>query len=35
LNLEPVVAVDELEAVFEVDAKARLLAEKWLGRNGR
>src|SRR5476649_1056748 len=35
LNLEPVIAVDELEAVFEVDAKARLLAEKWLGRNGR
>ncbi|MGH8418192.1 MAG: 1-deoxy-D-xylulose-5-phosphate reductoisomerase [Pseudomonas sp.] len=35
LNLEPVVAVSELETVFEVDARARALAEQWLGRNGR
>jgi 1-deoxy-D-xylulose-5-phosphate reductoisomerase len=35
LNLEPVVAVNELETVFEVDAKARVLAEHWLGRHGR
>jgi 1-deoxy-D-xylulose-5-phosphate reductoisomerase len=35
LNLEPVVAVNELETVFEVDAKARTLAEQWLSRNGR
>ncbi|MDY7563743.1 1-deoxy-D-xylulose-5-phosphate reductoisomerase [Pseudomonas sp. RTC3] len=35
LNLEPVVAVEELDAVFEIDSKARGLAEQWLGRNGR
>nr|GFD26500.1 1-deoxy-D-xylulose-5-phosphate reductoisomerase [Tanacetum cinerariifolium] len=35
LNLEPVVAVNELETVFEVDAKARVLAEQWLSRHGR
>lgn len=35
LNLEPVVAVQELDAVFEIDSKARGLAEQWLGRNGR
>ena len=35
LNLEPVVAVSELETVFEIDARARALAEQWLGRNGR
>ncbi|MDE1195325.1 MAG: 1-deoxy-D-xylulose-5-phosphate reductoisomerase [Pseudomonas sp.] len=35
LNLEPVVAVNELETVFEVDARARTLAEQWLSRNGR
>lgn len=35
LSLEPVVAVDELSAVFAADAKARALAEQWLGRNGR
>lgn len=35
LNLEPVVALHDLEAVFEVDSKARVLAERWLGRNGR
>jgi 1-deoxy-D-xylulose-5-phosphate reductoisomerase len=35
LNLEPVVAVRELDAVFEIDSKARGLAEQWLGRNGR
>ena len=34
LNSEPVVAVDELEAVFAADSKARMLAEQWLGRNG-
>ncbi|MEB2518007.1 1-deoxy-D-xylulose-5-phosphate reductoisomerase [Pseudomonas sp. YuFO20] len=35
LNLEPVVAVNDLEAVFTADAKARLLAEQWLSRQGR
>ncbi|MGV6395830.1 1-deoxy-D-xylulose-5-phosphate reductoisomerase [Pseudomonas caspiana] len=35
LNLEPVVALQDLGAVFEVDSKARVLAEQWLGRNGR
>ncbi|MGF6088039.1 1-deoxy-D-xylulose-5-phosphate reductoisomerase [Pseudomonas sp. 18173] len=35
LNLEPVVAVDDLDAVFTADAKARLLAEQWLSRHGR
>lgn len=35
LNLEPVVAVEDLEAVFTADAKARLLAEQWLSRHGR
>ena len=34
LNSEPVVAVDELEAVFAADTKARMRAEKWLSRNG-
>ncbi|WP_137804683.1 1-deoxy-D-xylulose-5-phosphate reductoisomerase [Pseudomonas sp. G(2018)] len=35
LNLEPVVAVKDLEAVFAADAKARVLAEQWLSRHGR
>ncbi|POA17919.1 1-deoxy-D-xylulose-5-phosphate reductoisomerase [Pseudomonas sp. FW300-N1A1] len=35
LNLEPVVPVDDLDAVFTADAKARLLAERWLSRHGR
>ncbi|WP_017906270.1 1-deoxy-D-xylulose-5-phosphate reductoisomerase [Pseudomonas asplenii] len=35
LNLEPVVAVDGLDAVFAADAKARALTERWLSRNGR
>lgn len=35
LNLEPVVAVDDLEAVFTADAKARVLASQWLSRHGR
>lgn len=35
LNLEPVVAVDELDAVFAADSTARALAEQWLSRNGR
>jgi 1-deoxy-D-xylulose-5-phosphate reductoisomerase len=35
LNLEPVVAVNDLGAVFEADAKARALAEQWLNRNAR
>ncbi|MFJ7143702.1 1-deoxy-D-xylulose-5-phosphate reductoisomerase [Pseudomonas protegens] len=35
LALEPVVAVNELDAVFAADAKARSLAEQWLQRNGR
>ena len=34
LNSEPVVAVDELDAVFAADSKARMLAEQWLSRNG-
>jgi len=34
LNSEPVVAVDELEAVFCADAKARVRAEQWLSHNG-
>ena len=35
LNLEPVIALEDLAAVFEVDSKARVLAEQWLSRNGR
>ncbi len=35
LSLEPVVAVDELGAVFEADSKARALVGQWLGRSGR
>jgi 1-deoxy-D-xylulose-5-phosphate reductoisomerase len=35
LNLEPVVVVSDLEAVFTADAKARVLAEQWLSRHGR
>jgi 1-deoxy-D-xylulose-5-phosphate reductoisomerase len=35
LNLEPVVPLSDLSAVFEVDSKARVLAEQWLSRNGR
>lgn len=35
LNLEPVVPVVDLETVFDVDSKARVLAEQWLSRNGR
>lgn len=35
LNLEPVVAVADLEAVFTADAKARVLAQHWLSRHGR
>lgn len=35
LNLEPVVAVSDLEAVFTADAKARVLAGQWLSRHGR
>ncbi len=35
LNLEPVVAVNDLEAVFTADAKARALVEQWLSRHGR
>jgi 1-deoxy-D-xylulose-5-phosphate reductoisomerase len=35
LNLEPVVTLQDLGAVFEVDSKARVLAEQWLRRNGR
>ena len=34
LNSEPVVAVNELEAVFAADAKARTLAQQWLSRHG-
>ncbi|MCF5745945.1 1-deoxy-D-xylulose-5-phosphate reductoisomerase, partial [Pseudomonas tremae] len=35
LNQEPVTAVEELDAVFAVDAKARLLASRWLDRSGQ
>lgn len=35
LSLEPVVAVNDLGAVFEADAKARTLAGAWLNRNVR
>ena len=35
LSLEPVVAVDDLGAVFEADTKARALARQWLNRNAR
>ena len=35
LNLEPVVALGDLEAVFTADAKARVLAEQWLKRHAR
>ncbi|QXI29690.1 1-deoxy-D-xylulose-5-phosphate reductoisomerase [Pseudomonas vanderleydeniana] len=35
LSREAVVAVDELDAVFAADAKARALTEQWLSRNGR
>ncbi|MFJ2541039.1 1-deoxy-D-xylulose-5-phosphate reductoisomerase [Pseudomonas sp. NPDC087614] len=35
LNLEPVVALDDLDAVFTADAKARVLAEQWLKRHDR
>ncbi|MCL9798897.1 1-deoxy-D-xylulose-5-phosphate reductoisomerase [Pseudomonas sp. AKS31] len=35
LNLEPVVAMADLEAVFTADAKARILAEQWLKRHDR
>jgi 1-deoxy-D-xylulose-5-phosphate reductoisomerase len=35
LALEPVVALDDLDAVFTADAKARTLAGQWLSRHGR
>lgn len=35
LNLQPVVALNDLDAVFTADAKARVLAEQWLNRHGR
>jgi 1-deoxy-D-xylulose-5-phosphate reductoisomerase len=35
LDLEPVVALADLEAVFTADAKARVLAEQWLKRHDR
>lgn len=35
LNLEAVVPLSDLDAVFEADSKARVLAEQWLNRNGR
>lgn len=35
LNQEPVVPVSELETVFGMDARARVLAGEWLERNGR
>lgn len=35
LTRESVVAVNELDAVFAADARARVLAQQWLQRNGR
>ncbi|MGE1173769.1 1-deoxy-D-xylulose-5-phosphate reductoisomerase [Pseudomonas sp. BW7P1] len=35
LNLEPVVALNDLDAVFAADAAARRLASQWLTRHGR
>ncbi|MCD9569521.1 1-deoxy-D-xylulose-5-phosphate reductoisomerase [Pseudomonas protegens] len=35
LTREPVVAVNELDAVFAADARARVLAQQWLQCNGR
>lgn len=35
LNLEPVVTLDDLDAVFAADATARTLAGQWLSRHGR
>jgi 1-deoxy-D-xylulose-5-phosphate reductoisomerase len=35
LQQQPVVALDDLEAVFEADGKARELARQWLARHGR
>ncbi|MBV4487050.1 1-deoxy-D-xylulose-5-phosphate reductoisomerase [Pseudomonas sp. SWRI153] len=35
LNLEPVVALNDLDAVFTADAQARMLAEQWLSRHNR
>ena len=35
LGLEPVVAVNDLGAVFEADTKARVLAQHWLSRNAK
>ncbi|POA35486.1 1-deoxy-D-xylulose-5-phosphate reductoisomerase [Pseudomonas sp. GW456-12-1-14-TSB6] len=35
LNLEPVVALNDLDAVFAADATARTLAGQWLSRHGR
>ena len=35
LSAEPVVDMDDLQVVFDVDAKARALAERWLVGNGR
>ncbi|WP_367256028.1 1-deoxy-D-xylulose-5-phosphate reductoisomerase [Pseudomonas sp. stari2] len=35
LNLEPVVALNDLDAVFTADAAARTLAGQWLARHGR
>ncbi|MFW9080434.1 1-deoxy-D-xylulose-5-phosphate reductoisomerase [Pseudomonas sp. P2757] len=35
LNLEPVVALDDLDAVFTADAAARNLAGQWLNRHAR
>ena len=35
LSLEPVVALEDLDAVFTADAKARTLAGQWLSRHDR
>jgi 1-deoxy-D-xylulose-5-phosphate reductoisomerase len=35
LNLEPAIQVEDLEAVFAADGRARMLATQWLERHGR
>ncbi|MOA31404.1 1-deoxy-D-xylulose 5-phosphate reductoisomerase [compost metagenome] len=35
LNLAPVTAVENLDAVLAADAQARVLAGEWLSRHGR
>ncbi|MEE4668977.1 1-deoxy-D-xylulose-5-phosphate reductoisomerase [Pseudomonas alliivorans] len=35
LNIEPAIQVEDLEAVFAADGRARMLATQWLERHGR